>query len=560
MPRTCLTSVLTLSALLLAACSPEPAPSPTTDMPVATSAITSTSAASTTQPQSTTTDTGPAPQGTLHVGTTAVLDSLDPADAVDLPDWEMILAMAEGLLVREPESGELTPGVAAEEPQVSDDGLTYTFRLESGVRFSDGLELTAPLYADSVERVMTLNGRASDMVNGFVDRVEAVDDSTLAFHLHRPFAFFPVLLSGAAYVPTHPDIYSSEQIEPRPPPPLHGVGDWYIAELDEDQAVLRANPESQAGPSIESVVIHYYATSEELTAAMTSGDVDLAWRGVGPEMVSALEPMEEVTVATAPGGVLQFLTLNHQRPPTDDPLVRRAIATVVDRQAVASRILNESVSPAYSPIPPGFLGSAGVFRDAYGEPDPAEATELLTEAGYTPEEPAQLELAYPPERYGLQVAEAVGELERQLESTGLIDVTLTAQAWNTYVGEVVAGSYNAAFLGWVFDFPDPHNYLAPFLLQGGLGGSGAGPAEEVDPMVALLEEAAVEGDNDLRGALYVELQEMYAEDVVTLPLWIDPEAVAYWDHVSADPEGPDPEALNIGADLRLDYSSLRLDR
>lgn len=561
MSRRVLAGALAASVSLATACSTRPAPSPTTNLPPATTPTTSTTTTGMSTTSSSTTVPGPPPQGTLHVGTASPLESLDPADAVSLSDWELILSMADGLLVQDAGSGEIMPGLAVELPDVSDDGLTYTFRLDPDAAFSDGLELTAPLYAESLQRVMTLGGRASDLVINFVEQVEAPDDATVVIRLRQPLAFFPVLLSGAAYVPVHPDSFPSDRLEPRPEPPIHGVGEWFVADLSEDRTVLERNPHFPAeGDALESVVIHYYTSSEDMEAALTGGDLDLVWRGVSPEMEEALADTEGVTVAQVPGGVLEFLVLNHDRQPTDDPAVRRAIATLVDREIVANEVLGGAVSPAFSPVPAGFLGSSDSFLDVYGEPDTEDAIALLTEAGYTADEPARLELAYPPERYGVHIARAMEELERQLEATGLIDVTLTAQAWNTYVGQVVDGTYNAALLGWIFDFPDPHNYLAPFLLQGGLGGSGSGDEEAVAELVRLLDEAAVAAETEAREALYVSLQDLFAEEVVTLPLWMDHEAVAYRDHVVGAPDGPNPEALNIGPILRLDYGSLGLER
>lgn len=548
--------VLPFVLALFVACSQGPAPSPTTDLAPSTTTTTSTTGATTS-----TTRPGAATGQTLQVGTAVAIETLDPAQAVALAEWELILAIGEGLLVQDPATGEIEPGIAEELPEVSDDGLTYTFRLDPNVEFSDGLELTAPLYARSIERVMSLGGGASDLVTGFVNSVEAPDDETVVFHLNQPFAFFPVVMSGAAYVPVHPDDFPEDRLTARPEAPIHGVGDWYVAEMSEDRIVLERNPNrptDEDGP--EDVVIYLFTSGEEMSAALVDGSVDLLWRGVGHEMEQNLATADGVTIGYAEGGLLELLVMNHGLPPTDDPAVRRALATLVDREMVADEVLAGTVDPAYSPVPAGILGSTESFRNMYREPDVVAAIDLLTGAGYTPEEPARIELAYPPERYGVGIAQAMEELERQIEATGLIDVTLTAQAWNTYVGEVVDGAYNVALLGWVFDFPDPHNYLAPFLLQGGLGGSGVGGSDGLARLVELLEEAAVEPDSQQRIEQYGSLQDLFAEEVVAIPLWVDPEAVAYLDHVTADPEGPNPEALNIGPPLRLDFSELRIDR
>jgi peptide/nickel transport system substrate-binding protein len=147
-------------------------------------------------------------------------------------------------------------------------------------------------------------------------------------------------------------------------------------------------------------------------------------------------------------------------------------------------------------------------------------------------------------------------LELQMEATGLIDVTLTAQPWNTYVGDVVEGTYNLAFLGWLHDFPDTHNYLAPFVLENGVGGSGQNL--ENPEMVDLLSEAAMTFDEQERANLYGEVQDLFADDVVTIPLWIEHPFIAYRDTVAASSEFENSRSLNVGSALMLDFRSLQL--
>jgi peptide/nickel transport system substrate-binding protein len=135
-------------------------------------------------------------------------------------------------------------------------------------------------------------------------------------------------------------------------------------------------------------------------------------------------------------------------------------------------------------------------------------------------------------------------------------VTLTAQPWNAYVGAVVEGTYDLAFLGWLHDFPDPHNYLAPFVLDGGLGGSGQDLAFPELP--ELVGDAAAESDADDRAAAYEEIQGLFAQDVVTIPLWIEHHYIAFADRVSGSDTFPSPESLNVGVTQLLDYRAIEI--
>ena len=100
--------------------------------------------------------TDTAPPQPLIIGTTANSTSLDPAEAYDTPDWEIIYNTGSGLLTNLPGTSDLAPGLAITLPQVSSDGLVYTFTLRSGLQFSDGTAFNAYDVKWSLDRVVTL--------------------------------------------------------------------------------------------------------------------------------------------------------------------------------------------------------------------------------------------------------------------------------------------------------------------------------------------------------------------------------------------------------------------
>jgi len=530
---------------------------PSTPSPTAPDTTSTTTPASTTFTTSATTSTLPPIDAseTLRVGTTAPITNLDPADAFTFGDWEILNAVGGGLLRFEPGGNTIVPGTAQDLPEVSEDGRTYTFQLDPEAEFADGTALTAPIYVEQIDRVRRLAGRGSDLISFYVANVEAPDDSTVVFNLHDAFAFFPSLVAGTPYLAFHPDAYPSDQVTPSPEPPVYGTGPWYIESVSETEVVLEANPRySGADQRPGRIVIRVFATTDEMASALANGDVDLLWRGVDGETAESLSDVDGVNVASVPGGTLHFLTVNHSDAPTDDQRVRQAIAESIDRGAVIDATLGDAFQPSFSPIPPGLTGSVDAFEEVYGDPDVSTAIDLLSDAGYTEASPAEIELGYPPERFGLDIAAALEQIELQIEATGLAKVTLTAQPWNTYVGAVVEGTYDLAFLGWLHDFPDPHNYLAPFVLDGGLGGSGQDLAFPELPQ--LVGDAAAESDADERAAAYGEIQDLFAQDVVTIPLWIEHHYIAFADRISGSETFTSPESLNVGATQILDYRAI----
>ncbi len=275
--------------------------------------------------------------------------------------------------------------------------------------------------------------------------------------------------------------------------------------------------------------------------------------------------MSGLTVERINAGPIRYFIVNHTLAPMDDPNVQKAVAYAIDRDEISDRVFAGAVDPLYSPVPPGFLGATDAFDALYASPDVAAATAALADSGYTADNPLELDLWYPPEHYGGVVAPAMEVVKEQLEATGAMSVTLRAQEWSTYVGAVIGGTdYPISFLGWFYDYPDPDNYLNPFIVNGGLGtmvtdpDTGAGINDDAQRLTDLVFQAAAIADPAARAPLYEEIQDLYAELAVTIPLWIEAEHVVYRDGVTPSTAFGTPETLNIGATIEFNYATLSL--
>jgi peptide/nickel transport system substrate-binding protein len=519
----------------------------------------------------------PSGGGTIIIGTTDTISSLDPADAYAVHDWELIKNVGEGLLKWKPGTAELEPGLATDFPEISDDGLTYTFTLRDGIAFSDGTALTAPMYAEQVSRLLTIgsgetcpNNVAGALAAPYLESIEAPDDQTVVFNLLSPVAYFPQLMASAAYIPGHPETFPLEECVLFPEGPIHGVGPWYITEYTQsEQVVLEPNPNYNGAltPQTDQIIVRYFSDPQTMALAVQNGEIDVAWRILGPELSAQMEDVEGLTVGTVDGGSIRYLIINHTMEPFDDPNVRKAVASIIDRDEISDVVYGGQVDPLYSQVPPGFLGASDAFDGLYASPDVDAALEFLAASGYDESNPLAMSLWYPPEHYGANTAEWMGVIEQQLEATGAIDVTLEAQEWSTYVTALTGGAeYPAGVLGWFFDYPDPSNYLEPFVYNGGNGtnvaitteGSPFGEPidEQSEELLTLLQQGASEVDQDARASLYEQAQDVYADLVVTLPLFVEAEHVVYPDYISADSTHASPEALNIGPTIEFNYALL----
>jgi peptide/nickel transport system substrate-binding protein len=253
--------------------------------------------------------------------------------------------------------------------------------------------------------------------------------------------------------------------------------------------------------------------------------------------------------------------------PMDDPNVVKAFASVIDRNEIADTVYSGTVSPLYSPNPPGFLGANEAFDTLYASPNLDAARAFLAASGYNETNKCVLDLWYPPEHYGAETSAWMEIIKQQLEATNVFSVTLHAQEWSTYVTALTGGeSYQAGVLGWFFDYPDPSNYLDPFVYNGGMGSNVSLAAEGsifgnpinelAQQLVDLMSQADVETDLAAREVLYQQAQDVYADLVVTIPLFFQAEHVTYRSNISGLTIWGSPETLNIGGNVEFNYSTL----
>ena len=572
-------ALLVVASMILSACGTAATPTvaPATQPPATAAPATvapATAAPATVAPVATTPPAASNPD-TIVIGTTDKIASLDAADAYATHDWEILRNISDGLVYMKPGTTDLAPDLATDMGKISSDGLTYTYTLRDGIKFGDGTPLTATIYAAQLNRLLTIgpkcpNDVADTLAVPYVKSITAPDDKTIVFTLTTPIAFFPQILAGAPYVATDPATFKADACNLFPPAPIYGVGAWYISQYNADeQMVLLPNPNYTGAlkPQVKQVIVRFYSDPNTMALAVQSGEIDVAWRILSPDQLTSLKKVSGLTVGAINGGSIRYLVLNHTIKPYDDPNVDKAIAAAVDRNAIADTVYGGQVTPLFSMIPPGFLGADQSYDTMYSAPNLDQAKKYLEASGYSATNPVKLEMWYPPEHYGASTAAWMQLIKTQLEATGEMQVTLTSQEWSTYVPALTGGkSYGAGVLGWFFDYPDPSNYLDPFVFNRGEGTNVTLPAtgsltgtpinDKAKQLVALLNQADIETDLTKRADLYKQAQNLYADLVVTVPLFFNAEHVVYRSNIKGDANNAQPENLNIGPDILFFYSEL----
>ena len=249
---------------------------------------------------------------TIIIGTTDEVNSLDANDAYATHDWEIIKNTGVALLSYVPGTSELVPGAAADFPVVSDDGLTYTFTLRDDLMFADGTPVTAADYVYSWDRLNALEGQVSGLVQLYVDSVVAVDDLTVQYNLKASFGFFPALAATAPFVVVNPNDFTMDAIN-QFPEVLNGIGAYkMVSHVPGEQMVLEANPYYFGeAPAIEQVIIRYFADPTSMSNAVENGEIDIAWRTLGPVEAIRLMDVEGVTVVKVDAPALRYMVFNH---------------------------------------------------------------------------------------------------------------------------------------------------------------------------------------------------------------------------------------------------------
>lgn len=501
----------------------------------------------------TTDDTEPTPTGTdtkrtLTIGTTDRIAKLDPADAYSFHDWELLRNVSDSLLGYAPGTVEVEPRLAVDLPTVSEDGLTYTFVLREGVKYPDGTELTAQMVVDWINRSLRIEGDP----DGLLADVESVtlgeNDNEIVFTLTQRFDLFPITLAAQPQtMPFMAGNYPDNEINNNPQI-IQGVGAYQLMSYTlGEQAILEVNPNYYGEkPAFDRIIIVYYQEEAQLTLAIENGDVDVAWRSVLPTEADRLDQIANLDILTLPGNI-NYLLFNHESEIGSNANIRRAIAKLVDRDEIVDRAHSGLVDPIYSMVPPGFYGATESFLELYGFSNLQGAVDDLKAAGYAQDNKLKFDLWYPPQRYGAEMADAMTIVKQQLEASELIEVNLQAVEWSTYIAAATQGEYEVYILGWFFDFPDADNYLHPFASCEGSRGLGASYCNEQMEQLLSTERGLV-GEPERETAL-AALQDFYAQEVVSVPLWVRQLYLVY-DNTAVS-------SVVVGAPLVFEYRLLQ---
>jgi peptide/nickel transport system substrate-binding protein len=165
-------------------------------------------------------------------------------------------------------------------------------------------------------------------------------------------------------------------------------------------------------------------------------------------------------------------------------------------------------------VPQGITGHTNSFYNLYGDPDVAKAKQTLADAGVTGKIP--LTINFRVDTGGTENKPEAQEIERQLDASGLFDVTVKSEQWNAFLKAASERKYEIFAISWLPDFPDPDNYIAPFLDKDNFLNL---PYNNTEIQNTLLPETRRQAERSSTTPDFETMQNLVAQDVPLLPLW-----------------------------------------
>ncbi|WP_425003526.1 ABC transporter substrate-binding protein [Mycolicibacterium sp. S3B2] len=455
-------------------------------------------------------DLGDGAEGGVIAAIAGEPDQLDPHKTSAYFSFE-VLENVFDTLVEPDENLQMRPALA-ESWEVSDDELTWTFRLRPGVTFHDGSPLTSEDVAFSYNRIIDEELTNVDKFSA-VTAVEAVDPQTVVIRVDRPVPNMLTNLGGfkGMAIVSRRNVESGEIA-------THPVGTGPFAFANQrsgDSITLVANPDYWDGaPDISGVRFRFISEPSTALSALQAGEID--WTdSVPPQRVQQLRNDESITLAVEPSNDYWYLALNEAREPWNDVRVRQAIAYAIDRDAIVQATSYGTAAKNQLAIPEG--NPWYVPYDRYGEGGLDKARELLDEAGVSPGNLDMLVTTDYPET--VTAAQIVAD---NLAPLG-ITVNIRTVDFATWLDEQNKGNFDMLMMGWLGNI-DPDDFYYAQHHTDGTSNAQKFSDPEVD---RLLDAGRVETDRQARFDDYRRAATMIADQVSYIFLY-NPSVIQAW--------------------------------
>jgi len=478
-------------------------------------------------------------------------DSLDPQKARTIEAHTILRDLYE-CLTSLAKDASVAPGVAREW-EASEDGLTYTFRLRTDARWSNGDPVVAedfvfalrrlvdPATASQYAQIVDVIENAREIIAG--ERppdslgVAAPDPATVVVRLAGPAPYLPGLMSHPSTCPVHRPTLERHGRDFTRPGVTVSNGAFVLADFvpgSHAYAVRNRHYWNDAATRIDAVryvhiadenaeLTRYRAGELHVTNTVPRGQFDWIRENLADEL------------HIAPQLNTYYFGFNLEREPfRSRPQLRRALSMVIDRDRLARAVLRVGELPAWGWVPPGvhdYTPQSFDYRDWPYERRVEEARRLYAQAGFSREKPLRFELRYNQGEVHNKVAVAIASMWK--EALG-VDVKLVAMEFRTLLQEINQGDVEVFRSSWSGDYNDAYSFLQYLRSDFGINLPRYRSAE----YDALLRKAASRADPAARRALLEQAERTMLQDHPILPIYfyvnkhlVKPEVRGWYDNV-----------------------------
>lgn len=486
------------AAMMLTACGGGAAATATTAAPAANNdaAATQTEAAG-----ATITDTD------IVVAMGADIVTCDPANQNDTTS-SVFMNHVYNTLMEVDDDGNLV-GDLAESYEISEDGMSYTFKLYENACFSNGDPVTAEDVKFTYERAMESAKTKSDVEA--VDTIEVIDEKTVKMNLKKPYAPFitkttdsGLCILSKKVVEAAGDTYGDVDT-------CIGSGPFVAKEWvpNDHYTLVRNENYWKEAPITTSIEVRVIPEGSARTIALEAGEVDIVWNVDAIDCVN-VEANPEVLLLSQPSASIEYMGMNTSKEKFSDVRVRQAINMAIDQQVFIDTIIEGRGTPANSYINamiPGWTDEVQGY-----EYNIEKAKELMVEAGYPDGFDCSIYVNGDTRTRSATIVQA------QLAEIG-INVEISTYEWGALLEILTAGDHELFFLGWSNSSFDADGSTFALFHSSNFGATGNRAWLDDDQVDSLIEAAQVETDHEKRMDLYKQIQFRLQELAPWVPIY-----------------------------------------
>ncbi len=451
--------------------------------------------------------------------------TLDPAISSEMTSHAYVTQIFSGL-VRLDENLNVVPDIA-ERWQKSQDGKTYTFYLRHGVKFHSGKEVKAADFKYSWERACDpaigsqtaatylgdivgakemLAGRAKE-----ISGIKVLDDYTLEVAIDAPKAYFLCKLTyPTAFVVDRANEESGKDWWYKP----NGTGPFKLREWEPGQLLVLERSQAYYGQPARVKQVTFHLLAGMPMAMYEKGEID-----VTPVSMHYIDRVKDESspfhqeLAITPELSLYYIGFDTTRPPFDDVNIRRAFCHAVDKERINRLILRDMMAEAKGILPPGMPGySEGLEGLDY---DVERVKEFIAASKYG-DASSLPPITITVSGYGNDIPDYLGAVIQEWRQNLDVEVSVRQLEPEDFLYHVKQEKDEMFMLGWVADYPDPHNFLDNLFYTGSENNVFGYSNSELDN---LLGQAAIEQDTATRLSMYQQAEQEIVNEAPCLPLW-----------------------------------------